>query len=151
MMNTKTRELLDGGGVADSGLLRTRRVCVRSFTGVGVGYGMFGIGIGIGLGYGVGIGFGQNTPYKIPVINFGPTIGSFIGFGIGFGRINGVNYRDDGIDWMEVFMGAKSWGMTKSKKIKNSDSSAFVNLDLEFNGMKRIKDRRRRKLLSILG
>ncbi|KAA8492568.1 hypothetical protein FVE85_8075 [Porphyridium purpureum] len=102
---------------------RGKAVGLGTFWGFGVGAGVFAFGVGYGAGYGVSIGMGSpsaNVPYQIPIFGIGPTLGALCGVGIGFGRITGVKFTDPAIDWEEVVMGTKSWGMSRQSKFKAS-------------------------------
>mmetsp|Transcript_22278 Transcript_22278/g.38495 ORF Transcript_22278/g.38495 Transcript_22278/m.38495 type:complete len:206 (+) Transcript_22278:1-618(+) len=95
---------------------------ICSFFGLGVGAGAFVFGVGYGAGYGIGIGYGKNAPFHFPLFSFGPMVGPMVGFGIGVGRITGVDFLDPAIDWEEVVMGSKSWGVDRKKNRRNKNA-----------------------------
>lgn len=96
---------------------RGRAVGLEGFTGFGVGFGTF-IGVGYGVSYGISAGVGRGAPYKLPNFTFGPTVGAIFGFGVGVGRIVGINFGRDDIDWQEVIMGSRSWGVERKPRKK---------------------------------
>mmetsp|Transcript_40716 Transcript_40716/g.161384 ORF Transcript_40716/g.161384 Transcript_40716/m.161384 type:complete len:132 (+) Transcript_40716:753-1148(+) len=88
------------------------------FTGFGCGAGAFAFGVGYGFIGGGGIGYGPGMPYARPTVFFGVGFGSFVGVGVGFGRMLGVDFLSPAVDWEEVILGQKSWGISQRSRKK---------------------------------